>query len=152
MVRDLSSEEMIAFVKEARFAHLGCHANGETYVVPISFAYDGKRLIGQTKPGRKVDMMRANPQVCVQLDATRNIVDWTSVILWGRFEELSGMAAAQAMGVLIDHLSPFLEELGPLSRSLRDVTPHEPNGSPQVDIVYCVHVERMTGRRETPDA
>jgi nitroimidazol reductase NimA-like FMN-containing flavoprotein (pyridoxamine 5'-phosphate oxidase superfamily) len=153
MVRELSPEEVDVLLREARFASLGCHANGETYVVPISFVFDGKRVLGQTKPGKKIDMMRKNPKVCVMVDNIKSIVDWQSVVVWGNYRELSGTEAATAMGALIDHLSPGLEnEARRKGRSPRDVTPAEPGGLPQVDIVYEIEVQKATGRAESPDS
>jgi nitroimidazol reductase NimA-like FMN-containing flavoprotein (pyridoxamine 5'-phosphate oxidase superfamily) len=151
MVRELSPEEIDSLLRESRFASLGCHANGETYVVPISFVFDGKRIVGQTKGGKKIDMMRKNPKVCVMVDKIKSIVDWQSVVVWGRFHELSGSEAAQAMGELIDHLAPSVLSSGDRGRSPRDVTPSEPGGMPQVDIVYAVEIEKTTGRAESPD-
>jgi nitroimidazol reductase NimA-like FMN-containing flavoprotein (pyridoxamine 5'-phosphate oxidase superfamily) len=152
MVRELSSEEIEILLRESRFASLGCHANGETYVVPISFVYDGKRIIGQTKPGKKIDMMRKNPKVCIMIDQIKSIVEWKSVVVWGSFKELEGPESAAAMGVLIDHLAPSLVASGERGRSPRDVTPSEPGNIPQVDIVYTVEVNKVTGRAEIPDA
>lgn len=152
MVRELSPEEIDSLLRESRFASLGCHANGETYVVPISFVYDGKRVIGQTKGGKKIEMMRKNPKVCVMVDKINSIVDWRSVVVWGRFHELSGPESALAMGKLIDHLAPSVVTSGDRGRSPRDVTPAEPGGMPQVDIVYVIDIDKATGRAETPDA
>ena len=152
MVRELSQSEISNFLDSQRFARLGCHVDGETYVVPITFARDGDRLVGQTKAGKKVDMMRKNPVVCLQMDAVTSFAEWTSVICWGRFEELKGQEANDAMGSLIDHMESAFDDIGPTNRSLRDITPAEPDAIPQVAIVYAIHLQKMTGRAETPDA
>lgn len=147
MLGNLSEQEIREFLSREWVGHLGCHADGQTYVVPISFAFDQGRIIGQTKDGLKIDMLRKNPEACVQVDSVKSIEDWTSVIVWGKFEELKGPAAAEAMRALIDKLGPKVEELHS-SRSPRDVTPGRVDGKPQVDIVYCIHVTKMTGRFE----
>lgn len=68
---------------------LGCHADGETYIVPISYAYDGNYIYGRTFEGKKILMMRKNPNVCFQIDLMKDMADWQSVIAWGTFEELT---------------------------------------------------------------
>ena len=148
MLGSLTPAEMDAFVGNHCYAHLGCHAGGKTYVVPISYAYEGGGFIGQTKEGLKTQMLRENPQCCVQIESVEGIADWVSVIAWGEFEELKGHEANEAMRLLIDRLSHQVEELES-SRSLRDVTPGRIDKVPQVDIVYRIKITEMTGRFES---
>lgn len=69
---------------------IGCHADGVTYVVPISYAYDGVYIYAHTFAGMKIDIMRKNPKLCFQVDNTKNLANWQSAVCWGDFEELSG--------------------------------------------------------------
>ena len=133
---------------ESFIGRLGCHREGETYVVPISFALDGKRIVGQTTVGKKVQMMRANPKVCVQVDKGQALDDWQSVILWGEFRELPAGEKPAAARALIDKLSGQMEAEG---RSPRDVTPDKVSGRYE-GVVYEIRIERMTGRAESPDS
>ncbi len=146
----LSKVEMETLIGDQVYARLGCHAKGMTYVVPISYAYDkvNNRLVGQTTPGQKIDMMRENPEVCVEIDDVRNLAHWRSVILWGRFEELHGSEAARAMGLIIDRYGPLFDEAGETNRRGREVTPPRLNHEPSVEVVYCIHIARITGRCE----
>lgn len=148
MLGCLTPEEIDDFLGDQYFAHLGCQGKGEVYVVPISFVYLNGRLIGQTKEGRKIEMLRKNPACCVQLDKINGVADWTSVIISGRFEELTGSAAIEAMGLLIDRFGPQVEALAG-SRSPRDITPSMTDSKSPVKIVYCIHVNAKTGRFET---
>lgn len=149
MVVELTEAAARSFLASRYFGSLGCRAGEEMYVVPISFALDGDRIIGQTKMGKKVELMRQNPNVCLEVHQVDAIDDWKSVILWGRYEELSGVEANEAMGKLIDHFAEMVEPGS--GRSPRDVTPRQVEGQPQVDLVYCIHIDRITGRCEVPD-
>lgn len=149
MIRNLDDAEARQFLSTCHFGSLGCYADGEQYVVPISFVLDGNRIIGQTKSGRKIDMMRTNPRVCLEAHQVHGIDDWTSVIVWASFEELNGAEANSAMGKLIDHFAGLVESLDS-SRSPREVTPRSIDGLPQVDILYCLHIDRISGRAEHP--
>jgi len=71
MIRALPEEEIWSVVDEAIHGHLACHAGGQTYIVPISYARDGRSLVGVTSIGKKVEMMRENPDVCVQCEIRR---------------------------------------------------------------------------------
>ena len=148
MLGSLTPIEIDDFLGDRYFAHLGCQSDGEIYVVPISFVYSGGRLIGQTKEGRKVEMLRKNPSCCVQLDKINSVADWTSVIVWGTFEELKGHEAIEAMGLLIDRFGPKVEVLGG-SRNPRDITPSASDSERQVKILYSISIREKSGRFET---
>src|SRR5450755_1970860 len=100
MVGTLTEVEIDALLAEQQFARLGCHLEGKTYVVPISYALDGARIVGQTTLGLKIEMMRGNPDVCVEVDDVKDLTNWRSVILSGRYEELTGIEAVRAEGLL----------------------------------------------------
>ena len=64
---------------------IGCSANGLTYVVPISYAYDNRYIYAHSKEGMKIQMMRLNPMVCFEIDTMDDLENWQSVVVWGRF-------------------------------------------------------------------
>jgi nitroimidazol reductase NimA-like FMN-containing flavoprotein (pyridoxamine 5'-phosphate oxidase superfamily) len=109
MVGALSDREIRDLLAASRYGHPGCHYDGLTYVVPINFVVDGSRLLPVTSAGRKIDIMRSNPKVCVQVEDVESIDHWKSVILWGKFRVLEGIERADAMGKLIDHQLLFLK-------------------------------------------
>ena len=51
-------------------ARLACSHAEQPYVVPISFAYDGESncLFSFSAIGKKVQWMRENPKVCVEVE------------------------------------------------------------------------------------
>jgi uncharacterized protein len=87
-MRELTGEECIAFLQRASLGRLGCSYENQPYVVPIHFAYDDTYLYAFSTFGRKVKWMRANPKVCVQTDEIQNQSEWTSVIVYGGYQEL----------------------------------------------------------------
>jgi uncharacterized protein len=100
--RELSAPEIEAFLRDQRVARLGCHAGGETYVVPLIYAYDDGFVVAVTTEGRKVAMLRENPRVCVEVDEydTDGRGSWRSVVAQGTSEELSGDAVEPALALL----------------------------------------------------
>jgi nitroimidazol reductase NimA-like FMN-containing flavoprotein (pyridoxamine 5'-phosphate oxidase superfamily) len=149
VVRALSEDEILSVLIRGQYGHLGCHAHGKTYVVPISFAWDGRRIVGMTTEGMKVLMMREDPFVCVQIDEVKDLAHWQSVIVWGKFTELSGVERAQAAGLLIDRYGTAFAEEGFDARSGRNVTPSRMDGKEKPVIVYAIEVEEKSGRAET---
>ena len=105
--RELDRGEIDAFLRAQRVARLGCHADGETYVVPLIYAYDGSSVVAVTTEGRKVRMLRANPRVCVEVDEydADGRGSWRSVIAQGVCEELEGEAIPPALDLLRERFS-----------------------------------------------
>lgn len=103
MTEKLTPEQVQAFLHEQVVGRIGCHADGELYVVPVIYAYDGECVYVQTIEGRKIRMMRANPEVCFELDEYRSQTgSWRSVIAYGTYEELEGADRERALQLLVE--------------------------------------------------
>ncbi|HET7571153.1 MAG TPA: pyridoxamine 5'-phosphate oxidase family protein [Gaiellaceae bacterium] len=100
--RELTPEEIDAFLRGQRVARLGCRGADEVYVVPVIYAWDGAGIVAVTTEGRKVELLRADPRVCVEVDEydADGRGSWRSVIAQGRFEELHGDAVEPALALL----------------------------------------------------
>lgn len=60
-----SREEMEKILREERVGYLGLAAGETPYVVPLNYVYDeGRILFHGSLKGKKLDYLRANPQVC----------------------------------------------------------------------------------------
>lgn len=104
MIRELDETEIDDFLREQVVGRIGMHAHGETYVVPVIYAWDGECIYVQTIEGRKIEMMRANPRVCFETDVY-DAGSWRSVIVDGTYEELHGDDAQRALDVLVARFS-----------------------------------------------
>jgi uncharacterized protein len=109
MFGKLNETEIDQLLSRQLIGRIGCHADNITYVVPVSYAYDGTYIYVHTYSGRKIDMMRQNPNVCFQVDDTRNLAFWQSAVCWGSFEELVEEASKRdALQRLQDRILPVL--------------------------------------------
>jgi nitroimidazol reductase NimA-like FMN-containing flavoprotein (pyridoxamine 5'-phosphate oxidase superfamily) len=142
MLGVLTVEQVERVLHGQAVGRIGCHADGKTYVVPVSYAYDGERVICHSAEGEKIRMMRKNPEVCFEVDQIDNLSNWQSVIAWGRFEELKGSDAAAGMGLLVDRLMPLVLRPGEAGRS---VTPH---GQHANALIYAIRLREKAGRYE----
>ena len=91
VIREMSREECLRVLTGGRLARLACARENQPYIVPVYLAYDeeSEYLYGFTTLGQKVAWMRANPLVCVEMDEVAAYDQWMSVIVTGRYEELS---------------------------------------------------------------
>jgi nitroimidazol reductase NimA-like FMN-containing flavoprotein (pyridoxamine 5'-phosphate oxidase superfamily) len=102
-MRELSRTEIDAFLDEQKVGRIGLRDADTVYVVPIIFARRGEALYALTTDGRKTRAARAAPSVCFEVDEyDAGSGSWTSVILWGRYEELAGDARDDAVAILAE--------------------------------------------------
>ena len=96
---DLSRDEIDELLREQFVGRIGCRDDGEVYVVPIIYAYDGDAFYVASVEGRKVRAMRTEPRVCFEVDRYA-AGSWQSAIVYGRYEELLGDDAERALDLL----------------------------------------------------
>lgn len=90
-IREMTTEESLDFLARSRFGRLGCVRDDQPYIVPISFVCDNGRIYGFSTAGQKTDWMRTNPRVCLQADRVISARRWTSIVVYGLYQELPDM-------------------------------------------------------------
>ena len=149
MLGELNPEQIERLLMTAVYGRIGCHTEGDTYVVPITYAYDGENIVCHTGEGMKTRMMRANPKVCFQVDQFEDLGNWRSVIAWGTFEELRGDEAATALAFLVDRITPYFQgqTLTPFHEGAA-IRPRSELDRLAQAIMFRIRLERKTGRFE----
>jgi len=147
MFGTLNSKEIEEVLRHQIIGRIGCHAENMTYVVPISYAYDGVYIYGHTREGMKINLMRKNPMVCFEIDEMKDMANWKSVITWGIFEELNDKTERnKALVSLIDRILPLV------SSQTVHLSAHWPFISDDIStikgIVFRIRPEEKTGRFE----
>ena len=68
--REISSRDRIdEIIRGCEVCDLGMADGDQPYVVPVSFGYDGRSVyFHSARDGRKLDVIAANPRVCVQFE------------------------------------------------------------------------------------
>jgi nitroimidazol reductase NimA-like FMN-containing flavoprotein (pyridoxamine 5'-phosphate oxidase superfamily) len=146
MFGKLNAVEIEAVIQQQPVGRIGCHADDLTYVVPISYAYDGTYIYARSFEGMKINMMRKNPSVCFQTDNTNDLSNWQSVILWGVFEELEGAERTQALRKLTERTLPIVSSE---TMHLTPQWPFMPEDTDHIEgIVFRIRVTEKSGRFE----
>ena len=148
MVGKLNNRQIEVIISEQMIGRLGCHNNDLTYVVPISYTYNGGCIYCITYEGMKLDIMRKNPKVCLEIDELIDMANWKSVICWGEFEELTKVEERkEALILMKNRLLPFI------SSFVTHLSPTWPFIDKNVDkfkgIVFRVRLKEKTGRFES---
>lgn len=147
MLGALNPQQIEELLHTEVIGRIGCHAAGRTYVVPITYAYDGEAVYAHSAEGLKLAMMRQNPAVCFEVEHMDDLACWRSVIASGRFEELSGADAARGMQLLIDRLRPRM-----VSETARPSHGHRADTAGRHAVIYRITLTEKTGRFERHDA
>jgi nitroimidazol reductase NimA-like FMN-containing flavoprotein (pyridoxamine 5'-phosphate oxidase superfamily) len=150
IIRDMTEDECRAVLRRSRIGRLGCARDNQPYVLPISFTCDGHYVFGFSTPGQKIDWMRANPHICLEVDERTSMEHWTSVVMLGRFEELPNTpefaaARAEAQHALARDAGWWEYTAIPAAEWRRKSEPFTP-------IFYRLHIDKLTGHRATPAA
>jgi nitroimidazol reductase NimA-like FMN-containing flavoprotein (pyridoxamine 5'-phosphate oxidase superfamily) len=142
-IRSLSTLECTKLLTANRLGRLACARDNQPYVVPIHFAYSENHLYAFSMPGKKIEILRANPLVSVvveQRDAGRG---WKSVVVDGRYEELPDRIGHK---VQRDHAWALLSKHADWWEpgALKPVTPQVLDHSEH--LFFRIAVDRLSGR------
>ncbi len=147
MTGALTQLEMDNLLHSQLIGRLACIQGDEPYIVPMAYAYEGDRILGQTSSGLKLTILRQNPKVCFEVDQMIDLRNWKSVILFGIFREIQETQINPARQWLFDRIFPLstpaqVHGAGhPVEVVLADETRVKP-------VLFAIEIKRMTGRFE----
>jgi uncharacterized protein len=148
IISELGRKECQQLLARSNFGRLGCARNNQPYVVPIYFAFQPDRLYAFATLGRKIEWMRGNPQVCVQVDEVHSHYEWSSVIVTGRYEELPDTPPYQEAR---REAQQQLEKRALWWQTGYVAHRHREGADSNTPVFYCIHVEDISGLRAVPD-
>jgi nitroimidazol reductase NimA-like FMN-containing flavoprotein (pyridoxamine 5'-phosphate oxidase superfamily) len=166
IIREMNREECLAMLARTRLGRLACAREGQPYVVPFYFVHDRSTadedyLYSFSAAGQKIEWMSANPLVCVELDEVASYDQWTSVIVFGHYEELTGQPdeESELRGVARQGAGSAYERHHAWQLLQAYPTWWQPSSSAHTQgdaprtfnpVFYRIHVDRITGRRAVP--
>jgi nitroimidazol reductase NimA-like FMN-containing flavoprotein (pyridoxamine 5'-phosphate oxidase superfamily) len=126
---------------------IGCCKSNKPYIVPVTYVYDGKYIIGQTTEGLKLDIMRKNPQVCFEVDVMTDMTNWQSVVVWGTFEELHGNEEEKEREYLFNRVMHLMTSQT-IHTHEHEVISEVENDNRVKPVMYRIRIKEKTGRFE----
>ena len=88
MLGELDNRQINNLLSSHIIGRLACTDGEKPYIVPVTYTYDGEYIYGQTNLGKKLKILRKNPNVCFEVDQMTDMRNWQSVVIYGEFEEL----------------------------------------------------------------
>lgn len=147
MLGSLTEKEIDNLLTHQVTGRLACVTDDKAYIVPINYFYKDFTVYAHSAAGKKIDMMRQNPNVCFQVDEISSIFRWQSAIVWGTFEEITDPVKKQrAMQGITHRLMPFVTT--PAGHPSHGIASRESDLENLDLIVYKIMVTEKTGRFE----
>jgi uncharacterized protein len=147
LIREMTDKDCHGVLATVSMGRLGCSLDHQPYVVPIYFAYERDYIYVFSTLGQKIDWMRANPKVCIQVEEIATDSEWASVIANGRYQELSEPEFADenvhARELLAKRSEWWLQALAERRTKVQDdqVAP----------VFFRIHVDSVSGLRASGD-
>jgi nitroimidazol reductase NimA-like FMN-containing flavoprotein (pyridoxamine 5'-phosphate oxidase superfamily) len=148
LIHEMTLEECRDALAQASLARLACEMDGQPYAVPVYLVYDGNYLFGFSTMGYKIDCMRTNPLVCVEIDDVKSQNEWMSVLMFGSYEELPDRPENKAARA---HAHELLQKRAMWWEPACVAVTHRDHPKSLTPIFYRIVIDRMTGHRASPD-
>ena len=141
-IQELTADECAEVLSRNELGRLACARFDQPYVVPIYFFYDAEHysLHAMSMLGQKVQWMRENPKVCVEVEDIKDKNQWTTILVFGRYQELDRTPAHRE--------ARARAEQGFLARrqSWLPAAAHVPSRPHEHMVVYSILIDQLTGR------
>jgi uncharacterized protein len=144
VIHELTPAECRQLLADHTLGRLACARSHQPYITPLFYYFDPADdcLYSFATVGQKIEWMRDNPKVCIEVDEIADQFHWTTVVAFGRYEELSdgaggGVALERARALFERNPNWWLPGTGRLASGGRHDTP----------VVYRIRIDRVTGRR-----
>lgn len=152
MIGDLTRPQIEHLLDTQVVGRIACCDGNRPYLVPIAFVYQDGSIFGHSGIGQKVEMMRANPNVCFEVEQVESLGHWESAVVNGVYHELDGEEREDGLRLLVEHLAPLttVDSTHSHPHDGPDVgsTQHFLDRSSRHGVVFRISVTEMTGRYE----
>ncbi len=134
-----------SIIKKATVCRLAMVDVDKPYVVPLSFGYrDGVLYFHGAVKGRKIDLLKKNPNVCFEFDLIAEPIESESACDWSmRYQSVIGFGKA----VFIENPDEKREALSVIMAQYSDGQFRFPEKMLKAMTVLKVEIERMTGKQ-----
>lgn len=148
-IHEMSRAECNEALSRTKFGRLACAHDNQPYVLPLNFAFDEHSyLYCFATLGQKIEWMRSNPLVCFEVDEVRNHNHWSSVVVFGRYEELPDMPEFERAR---RRAHEFLQQRVMWWEPAYISQEHRDNPHSLTPIFFRIRIENITGHRAKSD-
>ena len=137
--------EIDAIIRRSQVCRLGLSDQGQPYVVPLCFGYDGKALYFHCAlEGKKMDILQQNDKVCFEFDIVEGMVEADQACKWGiRYQSVIGFGRAH----LVENATDKEQALSLIMTQYSKRTFSFPAEAMSRTAVVKIKIESLTGKQ-----
>jgi uncharacterized protein len=145
---EMSQAECRELLERVSIGRLACSLDNQPYIVPVAFSYEPDSMYVFSTHGKKIEWMRQNPKVCLQVDEVGNRSNWISVVITGTYLELTETQYPAQLEHAMEQLAQYSEWWrNPLAQR------REHTSDLAIESVFFrIDIKSMTGLRGMPEA
>jgi len=134
-----------AIIRSCKVCRLALSDGCQPYVVPLCFGYDSSHVYFHGAPeGRKIELIRRNPRVCVEFEIVDGIVEGEQACHWGmKYRSVIGFGTAE----IIEDPDSKKAALAWMMRQYCERNDPLPEEAVRNTCVIRVRIEQITGKR-----
>ncbi len=139
------SAEIEQVIKQARVCRLGFVDGNEPYVVPVCFGYKDNAFYFHCAPeGRKIDLIKKNNRVCVEVEADVEIINAENPCGWSiKYRSVIGVGRAY----ILEDEEDKIRGLAVLMRQFGDKEPDMEFEKADRVAVVRIDIEHIAGKK-----
>jgi len=137
--------EIDTIIRRSKVCRLGMADNGQPYIVPLCFGYDGNAVYFHcAKEGRKLDIISGNKSVCLEFDTIEGIVEADKACDWGiKYQSVIAFGKAK----VIEAMDEKRAGLTALMSQYSNQTFSFPDEKLAITCMVKVEIEEITGKQ-----
>ncbi|MBT3177775.1 MAG: pyridoxamine 5'-phosphate oxidase family protein [Desulfobacula sp.] len=139
------TKEIEKILKESKVCRLAMVDEDKPYIVPMNFGYsNGYLFFHSAKQGRKIDLMKKNPNICFEVDELIKLKKASLPCDWGiDFKSVIGSGKAQ----FLEDLKEKIQALNMIMSQYSDRKFEYPDEMLEKTAVIKVVIDEMTGKQ-----
>ncbi len=149
MSEKIAKEDYLKILNNNCIARLAYIANNTPYIVPITYYYNEKEniIISYSNEGHKINAMRLNNSVSIQIDEIESLDNWKTLLLIGEFEELKGSEAKMYLHSFAKNVKMILAQKESKNLEVINSFSNKVN-SETIPIIYRIKIQEVFSRKK----
>ena len=148
MIKNLVQKEINYILENNYIGHLGYIYQGKPFVIPITYFFDIKNncIICYSGDGHKINAMRKNNAVSLQVADIDSVNNWRSVLVHGIFEQHFGSDAKAYLHQFSLGVKDIITEKAHIKPNyISEFSSKIYKGD--IPIVFLIKIEDITGKK-----
>lgn len=148
--REITNKDDIEHIlRTSRVCRIAMVDNGKPYIVPMNFGYDdGAIYLHSAKKGRKIDLIKANPTVCFEVDELLRLKKAKLACEWGAaYQSIIGSGCAVFLENVSEKKAGLDVIMGQYSQKGKDKGFEYSEEMLEKTVVIKIVIDQMTGKQ-----